>query len=1132
MAQTQNIGGAVVDESGAVIPGATVQIQDAAKGGTAKQVTTDDAGRFQVLGIEPGRYTISVEKTGFKKVEVAVVVDVNAKLDVGAIKLPVGTMTEAVSVSADVTPVITSNTMDKAYVVENTQMSELPMNGRNYTSLMNTVPGMTSAARSDFDVNFNDVSEYHSLGGRGSQNNFYLDGAPNIDVGDNQSQYTQASVDAVAEFRVLQSGFNAEYGRNSGVVVAVQTKSGGSTFHGTAYEYFRNNWLDAKCVLCGSLHPQLRYNMPGGNVSGWLPIPKISTKQDKRVFFFYNAEVTHRSLPSSTYADIPNATILSGDFRPWLLSTNMQYAPQFKNGTVFEPGTVTRDGAGNITGGTPFPNNIVPQSTWNSMSSALLKVYTGIPGYATLPAAPNAGYARNYYNNTDMLIKHQNLARVDYAVNKWINTFVRWVDDYQRESLATGIWTGEPFPIQPQKRPKPGSSWSFNLITTFTPNLVSETILTYNHQSQSLSVIGNNPLNRDTLGANWKQIYPQTNITNSVQDVTTGSGFGWGLGDPGWHNWGKDYGATENLSWIKGTHTLKFGAFYNRDNKAQTGNWGLEGSIDFSPSSSMPLDTGNGLANLMLGNFNNYSQQSAHVFPYFRFWEVDGYVQDSWKVFKRFTLEYGVRISHMTPTYTVNRGGTPGNEGSWNLYSVNLNNLTYASAQLPTINLKNGFIVGNPLQVLGPLGLVCDPCQGTYPGFSPEKTFVQPRVGFAYDVFGDGKTAVRSGFGMFNERLRQNNFSFGAGAQWPNLYSGTVYEGNVNSIDTSNLGSASSPIQPPNMTIWPRDNTMPTIYAWYFGVQHQLPQQFTVDISYSGSHSVHLMDQRQVNALPAGYLQNNDLSKSVNYWNNALLPYLGWGSLNAIETLSYARYDAMMLRFSRRFSKGLSLNFNYTYSEVTDIADNDSDQIINPLCIKCQHGPASYDQPNVIQVDWVYMLPSFNVKSSILRQVVHGWEISGMFRSQSGMPFTVTSNGNLFGMNLGSQYVDIVGDPYAHNNKFQWIDPNAFRRPPDGNWGNESRNALRQEGVRNLDMALMKSFSFSELKVPKFMDGVKITLRAEAFNLFNHPQAFGINTGFVGDNPGAGISPNVHNLGQINSYRDARTLQLVGRVSF
>ena len=658
------------------------------------------------------------------------------------------------------------------------------------------------------------------------------------------------------------------------MVIGVQTKSGSAQFHGTAYEYFRNNALDALCVDC-FVNPQLRYNQFGGNISGWVPIPKLSTPHDKRLFFFYNREMTRRNLPSSAYADVPNATVLSGNFSPLLLNTNMQYAPNFKNGTVFEPGTVTRDGAGNITGGTPYPNNTVPQSAWNPQSAAILKIYNAIPGLTSLPASPNQGYVRYYYNNPDNLLKNQDLLRIDYAVSSKMNSFFRWVNDYQKETIQTGIWTGEPFPIQPQFRPKPGSSLSWNLVDTFTPTLSSETILSYNHQSQQLAIAGTNPLNRNTLGANWQQIYPQTNTTNSVQDVTTNAGVGFSLGDPGWHNTGKDYGVTENISWVKGNHTIKMGMFYNFDFKTQTGNWGLEGSINFAPSSSMPLDTNNGLANLMLGNFNNFTQASAEIYPWFHFWEFDAYIQDSWKISKRLTLEYGLRFDHMVPTYTVVRGGTPGGEGTWTLYSVDTSK--YNRANAPTINLSNGFIEGNPLTALSPLGLICDPCKGINPGFSPSKTFPEPRIGIAYDLFGDGKTLLRGGFGTFHERLRQNNFSFGAGAEWPNLTSGSLYNGNVSSINTSGLQGAASPIQPPNMTVWPTNNTMPSIYSWYAGIQHQLPAQFALDLSYSGNHAVHLMDQRQVNALPAGYLQNNNLSQSVNFWNNALLPYLGWG---------------------------------------------------------------------------------------------------------------------------------------------------------------------------------------------------------------------------------------------------------------
>ena len=1123
MAQSQNISGTVVDASGGVIPDAAVRIVDAAKGGTTRQINTDNSGRFQAIGIQPGKYLVSVEKTGFRRTEVPVTLDVNAKLDIGQVKLDIGNVTEAVSVSAETAPLVTTNTMEKAFLVDRTQIAELPMNGRNWVALMNTVPGMSSSARNDFDVNFNDVSQFHGLGGRGSQNNFYLDGSPNLDVGDNQSQYTQPSIDAISEFRVLQSSFNAEYGRNEGMAVAVQTKSGASRFHGTAYEYLRNDAFDAKCVLCNTLSPQLRYNQFGGNFSGWVPVPKLSTVQNKKLFFFYNREMTRRVLPSSAYADVPNSKIMSGDFSPFLLSTNMTYAPQFKTGTVFQPGTIKRDGAGNIIDGVPFTGNVVPQSMWQPLSANMLKVYTGIPNYANLPAAPNPGYVRYFYNNPSRLWKNQDLLRVDYAISSKMNTFFRWVNDYQKEQNENGIWTGEPFPIQPQMRPKPGSSWSWNLVNTFTPTLAAETILSYNHQSQSLSVVGDNPLDRNKLGAAFTQLYPNANLTNSIPDVQA-SPISWGLGDPGWHNDGKDYAFTENISWVKNAHSFKFGFYYNRDDKKQTATWPMTPSINFNSSAAMPLDTGSGLANLMLGNFQSLTQNNAAIYPYFRFLAYEAYAQDSWRVTKRFTLEYGIRFEHMVPTFTQVRGGTPGGEGTWSLYSVDLSK--YDAGKRPVIDLNSGKIVGNPMTALSPLGLVCDPCAGVPRGFSPAKNMLAPRFGFAYDVFGNGKMALRGGLGIFHERLRQNNFNFGAGGSWPNSSSASALYGNVANIDTG-VTAGTPQITPPGLTVWPSDNTMPSIYSWYLGVQRELPARFSLDVSYSGNHAIHLMDQRKVNAVPANTLVlNPNLSQSVNFKNDALRPYYGWGSLTAVETLSYSRYDAMMVRLSRRFAQSVAVNFNYTRSRAMDILDNDSDNIINPFNIRQNWGLAGYDQPNVFTTDFIYDLPKVKgaLNNAIGRTVFNGWEVTGIFRAQSGMPISIGANGSTMGVDSGSQYADLVGDPYAGQNKYQWLNPAAFQRPKEGQYGNLARNSLRMPGVRNVDASIIKNFAIRE--------SMKVAFRCEVFNLFNHPQIWGVNTGFSADNPGGTISSSNRNFGQPNAWREARTVQLALRFSF
>jgi hypothetical protein len=331
------------------------------------------------------------------------------------------------------------------------------------------------------------------------------------------------------------------------------------------------------------------------------------------------------------------------------------------------------------------------------------------------------------------------------------------------------------------------------------------------------------------------------------------------------------------------------------------------------------------------------------------------------------------------------------------------------------------------------------------------------------------------------------------------------------------------------MTIWPSTNTMPSIYAWYIGLQRELPAKFALELSYSGSHSVHLMDQRAVNALPAGWLQNNNLSQSVNFFNSALLPYLGWGNLTAIETNSYAHYNAVMFRVNRRFANNLAVNFNYTWSHVLDTGDNDSDNINNPFCIKCSYANAGYDQPNVVSLDFIYTTPKVkgSLNNPILRQVLNGWEVSSVIRHQSGEPVNVTSNGNMYGVNIGNnggQNPILTGDPYAGTNNFLLLNQKAFVRPPDGQWGTLGRNTLRLPSIANVDAALMKTFAYAER--------ARLTFRFEVFNLFNHPEVWGMDTTFKGDNPGLGLSSGSGTFGEANNYRDARTIQLALRFAF
>lgn len=1139
-AQSQLISGTVVDEKGGVIPNASVKIIDEAKKAVVREVTTHDDGRFEALGIQPGTYTLTVEAPGFKKLErTRQLLEVNTKLDVGELQLTVGEVADVVSITGEV-PLIQTNTMEKAYSVDHKQIQELPLNGRNWVALMSTVPGVVSNARSDFTTDFNDVSTFHALGGRGSQNNFYLDGSPNLDVGDNQSQYTQPSVYSIAEFKVQQSSYNAEFGRNSGTVVAVQTKSGGSSFHGTVYEYIRNDAFDANRPD-SPLKDKLRYNLFGGNIGGWIPIPKVSTKDNKKLFFFYNREMTRRQLVASgsSFIDLPGArTLVNGDFSPFLTSTPMECAPQFKVGTVFQPGTVqygtTGNCSGKIVGGTPFAGNIVPPSLWNANTANFMKIFTEAPGFASFAASPNPGLVRWFFASPGKLEKDQDLLRLDYNINSTTTTFFRWVNDDQTQFQPVALWGWSSFATQPPvgaiNRPKPGSSWSWNVVKTFSPTLASETILSYNHQSQSLSP-SDDSITRDRLGVNFTQLYPGANTANIIPNFQAPAnnglpGFSLAWGSPGWHNDGKDYAFTQNLTWVKQSHTMKFGFFYNRDNKKQTANFGsFQGEIDFFSGPNLPNDTGSNLANLMLGNLSAYTQANAHIYPYFRFQSTEFYGQDSWKVSRKLTVEYGARFQHTTPTYTYTREGTPGGEGTFKLWSVDLTR--YSASRAPRIDFGSGLIVGDALSQLLANGLICDPCDGVDRGFANTKNFVSPRVGFAYDVFGDGKMAIRGGFGQYIERLRQNNFNFGAGDTFPNNTGFGVFNTNVNNITPGPAGPTGQ-IAPRAYNIFPVGNTMPTIYSWNLGIQRDLGHNFTLDLSYAGSRGIHLMVQRAINGTEAGFfLANPNARASVNFKDDALRPFRGFGSLTSIETSGTSSYNGLLVRLSRRLANHLTFNVNYTWSRTFDIVDNDSDNLVNPLDVQSNWAPAGYDATHSLTIDYVYQMPGVRgmLDNRVGRALLNGWEVSGITHYQSGFPFSIVSNGNLQGIDAGTQYVDLIGDPYAGQTSRQWLNPDAFARPQEGSRGNLHRHALRGPGWSNWDASLSKFVRFTE--------SMNLKIGMDVFNLFNHPQVFGINTGFAGDNPGSGISSSTRGtFGTVAAFRDPRVLQFGARFQF
>lgn len=1142
-AQNGAIQGTIADAQGAVIPNASVKAIDEAKAVVVREVTTAANGSFQLQPLPPGTYTVNAESTGMKRMErTGVVLNVNQILNLGEVRLEIGATTDAITVLEE-RPVIETTTSNKSFVINSKQVTELSLNGRDFQSLIRTLPGVVSNDASDFRLAFNNTDAFHVNGMRGSANNVYLDGSINTDVGANDGQYTQLSMDAVGEFKVQNSTFAAEYGRNPGVLLSATTKSGGQQFHGTAYEFLRNDALDANSFfnnLQGQDKSKLRYNQFGGNLGGPLYIPKLSTPSNKKLFFFFNYEGTRASRPTgNNFYDVPHPDLLNGDFSR-LLRSNPDGSPQliagtnFQVGTIFRPGTLQRNSAGNVIGGVPYPNNVIPQSEWSANAGAFQNLLSSAYRGGTFSAVPNAPeLVRVPFQDTYTFHKDQKALRIDYAISSKANAFFRWVDDAQQESQNFGIFSGNTFPVLPEYRKKPGSSWSWNLINVISPTTTNEFIFTYNHLTQVVDVPGNvdpSTYDRGSLGFTFQELFPNSNLRNKFPkfsaDANSQTGFDVSPFPPGWRSEGKTFAWTDNFTKIFGAHTFKTGVFFNMNLNGQQPSWTDSPQFDFNPNLQNLSDSNNGFANMLLGNYTSLQQSNGVFYGSFRFFQLEAFAQDSWKVNRKLTLEYGLRWAYIPPTYT---------------YGDFLQNYwdpsRYNPANAVSINTTPGLTQGSIIPNSGdPFNGIVEEGNGIPSGFlKHRKNNWAPRFGFAYDPRGDGRTAIRGGFGIFYERIRQNINNFDGLGNPPLSFTPNLFTGNIDNVSPALIESGTR--FPVNINAMNPDGQIPTTYSWSFGVQQQLPWGVALDVSYVGNQSAHLQYQIPLNQLPVGTTVNTSILQDANNTTNAIRPFLGFGDINYTDYGANANYHALQVRASRRFTNNLMVNLSYAWSKSMDIVDNDGGSDSNNPAAdgaiddkfnrQREYGLAGWDRQHVLTIDYVYTLPQLRDRGAFMKYALGGWQVSGITTFASGFPLTVYSaNGNT-GTLGGGMRADYVGGQISPDEKTwqEWFNPLAFGRPADGTLGNTGKGIIRSPGINSWNISLFKNFNFTE--------NIRAQLRLETFNTFNHTQFNGVNTRISMPNPGQALDQaNRGTSGQINSTRDPRTIQLGAKFYF
>jgi hypothetical protein len=1129
-AQSGLIQGVVVDTQGAAIAQAKVMATDEAKGIVVREAVTGTDGSFQLRPLLPGTYTVQAVASGFKTLErIRLVLDPNQIMNLGNLVMELGATRETITVSAEV-PTVETTTSQRDFVLTSRQVTEQSLNGRDFQSLMRTLPGVVSNDSSDFRLAFNNTDSFNVNGMRGSANNFYLDGSINTDVGANDGQYTQLSMDAVGEFREQTSVFNAEYGRNPGILLSASMKSGSREFHGTAYEFLRNNAFDARKPFdTTGMVAKLRFNQFGGNLGGPIYLPRISTRKDPRFFFFFNYEGTRASRPnnSTPYVDTVAPELLTGDFRK-ALKFNADGSPlliagtNFNVGTVFQPGSIVRNQANNIIGGMPFPNNIVPQSLWSKNAPAFLKVINMLDRSKGTPTPGDTSLVRVPMQDTYIFSKNQKALRADYNFSAKANFFFHWVDDAQQESQGLGIFSGNSYPVLPEYRKKPGASWAWNLVNVISPSLTNEFIFTYNHLTQKVDIrndVSPDSYDRDKLGFTFNELYPNANARNRFPGFSCGTGCSMSSFAPSWLSEGKTFALTDNLSKVYGAHTFKTGIFVNRNNNGQQPAWTDATNINFGPNAQNPNDTNSTLANLLLGNYTSVSQTNGVFYGSFRFIGVETFAQDSWRVTRHLTLELGARWAYLGPTNTYGKF-------LQNYFLLNKYDPAQAVSISTAAGLTSGSIIpgsGNPFN-----GMVQEEAPGL-PAGGVQHRFNNwsPRLGLAWDPFGDGKTSIRGGAGIFYERIRQNNIYFDGLGNPPLVYTPNLYGGNIDALSPSLIAGGTR--FPVSINAIDPSGKLPTIYTWSLGVQRQVARSTSVDIAYVGNKAAHLMYIQDLNQLPLGTTVNTPILRNANNVTQAVRTFRGYNSVNYTNFSANSNYNALQVRATRRFAQRFTINASYVWARAFDNVDTDTNSIGYYLDRRREYGPSGYDRRSVFNADYIYLLPDFGSRmshSAVTRTLFDGWQVTGITRFWSGPPGNISANGNPGTLGGGVRANYIGGQIYpSTQDRYHYFNPLAFGRPLDGTLGNVGRNTLWLPGINNWDMSLFKN--------TKLTERVTTQLRFEFFNVFNHTQWSGVNTGISVPNPGDPVtSGTIGTTGQINSTRDPRSMQLGLKLMF
>jgi hypothetical protein len=1122
---TGSLTGNVEDPSGLGVPQASITLTHAATG-RARHTTSDATGSFALNGLEAGEYRLAISKAGFKQSEKdGLVLPAGMRLPAGRFVLQVGGVSETVTVNAERDDIVQTQSSERGDVITSSQVENLQILGRNAPSLIQLLPGVVMTNDPDaLDRN----TTFSALGGRNTTNGLSVDGVPSTDVTNGFDLKLGVSMDSVAEVRIFMSNYQAEYGRVSGASIQVVTKSGTRNFHGLASYFKRHEEFNANNFFNNRLRvpkSRYRYNTWNYSLGGPVFIPGLFNRDRDRMFFYWSQEFWPRKQSTLGSVTVPTLAERAGDFSESIDQNNRAIPIQ-------DPYDAKR----------PFPGNRIPASRLDPSGVALLKMFPA-PNFTDRTVSLGA-YNLVFPSELDTPKRTSSL-KLDYnfdANNLLFGTLTLYREQSKGYLTVPG-WseTWEQYKRIFEARNK-GLSLRYTRIIS--PRVSNEFSFAWfdNPETEYSPPDELKRIQRDPVGFRAGQLYSGNNPLNIVPSAT----FGGVVNAASLNNNGRFpiddpyhlFSWTDKLTVVLGSHTLKGGLNLERFWRGIGWNSAQFGSLAFTNNATNPLNTNYAYSNAALGVYYTYTESSAVPYHNSRGGRAEWFVQDNWRVTRRLTLDYGMRLYWLIPTYDRdNKVATfvpsrfdpskqvrliwPGFDSQGVRVGVDR-----ATGQTYSATLIGGMVPnsGNPAN-----GMVVAANDPDYPRALYRNRGWQygPRFGFAYDPFGKNRTSVRAGVGVFyNPPVTYTWAPFTN--QSPLVLNPVVYYGTLEGIK-----SASGLLFPGSILALDPSGKVATVTNYSFSIQQSIGWGTVVDVGYVGALGRHMLWRRDLNAIPFG---TNFLASSKDPTNSAatlsallLYPRPGYTNIYAIEPASNSNYHSLQVSANRRFARGFQYGFAWTWSKALNYSDSDSGVVSSLVPVRVwNYGLSNIDRTHTVKINWQYTPPAVRGGGAVAKAVVNGWQFSGITTFQSGAPLAVSyslvTGKDITGSPTDGARVVVTGNPVLPKSERTFgrnLRTEVFQVPAVGTVGNAARTVIRGPGINNWDVSVFRNFPVHEQ--------MRLQFRCELYNAINHTQFSALDTAARFDNAGAQVSGS---FGSFTAARNPRQIQMALRFYF